>query len=260
MTLDRNMDLLGVLPHELARRLFRLARPARYARITDLRDRPADDPAVPSLRPFLEQRCIFVHIPKCAGIGVTEALFAGVHPDRHFTLSHYKLAFSRDEFESFFKFTFVRNPWDRLVSAYYYLKGGGRGRPIDQALADRLIKPHASFRDFVLNFVTEENVERAYRLPGLADMQVREHHFRPQYSFVCFGRSGAPQVNFIGRFERLEEDFQEVCARLGRTATLRSSNRSKRRPSDYRDAYDAEMVARVEKAYRRDIELFGYEF
>ncbi len=107
-----------------------------------------------------------------------------MHPGAHYSIAQYKMMFTKEEFDSFFKFTFVRNPWDRTVSAYYYLKDGGRVKN-DRRMRDRWIAPHATFRDFVLGFVTEENVSAAI-------------HFRPQNEFLCMSPTRPPEVDFIG--------------------------------------------------------------
>jgi hypothetical protein len=238
--------VVNALPHDAARGAYRVLRPQKYAKLMSLRERISQSPKEPSLLPFIELRCIFVHIPKCAGLGVTTSLFHGVHPGRHYTISHYRLAFSKQEFDSFFKFTFVRNPWDRLVSAYFYLRDGGRTEG-DRAIAEAIVKPYPSFRDFVLQFVTEKNVSDTV-------------HFKPQYQYVCMTNRDLPQVDFIGRFERLEEDFEHVRKRLGLSEPLASQNRGRSRPDRYRASYDQEMIDRVARVYRRDIELFGYSF
>jgi hypothetical protein len=66
-------------------------------------------------------------------------------------------------------------------------------------------------------------------------------------------------VNFIGRFETLESDYQAVASRLGVRAELEHLNKT-RRSQRYRDAYTDEMKEIVANVYRKDIELFGYEF
>lgn len=246
MAVPISSRIAGLLPHDVARGMYRVIHPGRYARIVERRNHVSRSPDEPSLRPFIERRCIFVHIPKCAGLGVTDALFDGVHPGAHYTIAQYKMMFSKEEFDSFYKFTFVRNPWDRVVSAYHYLKDGGRVKN-DRAMRDRIIAPYASFRDFVLGFLTEENIAGAT-------------HFRHQHEFVCMSATRPPEVDFIGRFETLADDFETVRTRLGVTRELASTNRGRSRPTRYRDSYDDETAARVAAVYRRDIELFGYGF
>jgi hypothetical protein len=227
----------GLLPHDVARAAVRVLTPGRFAELMALREA--------TLRPFLDHRCLFVHIPKCAGTSVTEALFAQPVAN-HRPIAQFKLIFTEQEFQNFFKFTFVRNPWDRLVSIYYYLKDGGRSE-IDQEWARRLVHPHPSFRDFVLSIPDEDAVLDAY-------------HLRPQWTFLCMSRNEAPEVDFIGRFERLDEDFDLIRQRLRLSVPLGRVNRGRSRPQAYRDEYDAETAARVSQIYRRDIELFGYAF
>ena len=69
-----------------------------------------------------EHRCVFIHIPKAAGTSLTKTLFAA--PSRHLQYTEYERA-NPKKFKKYFKFTFVRNPYDRLFSAYSFLKKGG---------------------------------------------------------------------------------------------------------------------------------------
>src|SRR5258708_2253062 len=67
-------------------------------------------------------RCIFIHIPKPGGSSMAAALFG--EASRHVPYFEYEQANPR-KFRQFFKFAFVRNPWDRLVSTYWFLRKGG---------------------------------------------------------------------------------------------------------------------------------------
>ena len=77
-----------------------------------------------SFKPFDQCGCIFIHIPKCAGVSVSKALFGNL-AGGHSRVVDYQLVFNSNEYSNYFKFTFVRNPWDRLVSAFFFLKKGG---------------------------------------------------------------------------------------------------------------------------------------
>lgn len=66
-----------------------------------------------------EKEIIFIHVPKCAGRSVRKAV--GLPRDGHDRALWYKFH-DPEKFRRYFKFTVVRNPWDRLVSAYFYLR------------------------------------------------------------------------------------------------------------------------------------------
>jgi len=192
-------------------------------------------------RPCLdEHRCVFLHVPKCAGSSVAHALFGG--GVGHLPATYYQLA-DPDKYRRYYKFTFVRNPWDRLYSAYnYLLAGGAASRDGDWS---NFIGGFASFDDFVRSWVTAENIER-------------QLHLIPQYRYLT-NRFGVIDLDFIGRFENLAADFVTVAAALKTPVTLPHINRSDR-VSSYRKAYTPETRAIAAAAYHRDIELFGYEF
>lgn len=77
-----------------------------------------------SYKPLDNLKCIFVHIPKTAGISISRSIFGNLGGG-HTKIRDYELIFSAKDFNNYFKFTFVRNPWDRIFSAYRFLKNGG---------------------------------------------------------------------------------------------------------------------------------------
>ncbi len=141
---------------------------------------------------------------------------------------------------------FVRNPWDRLVSAYFYIKRGGRTER-DKRWKGFVDRECGSFGDFVRLFRTRRG--SPFRMGKF---------FLPQYIFGIDER-GELCLDFIGRFERLEEDLEEVRKRTGAPASeLQRLNQSGR--GDYREYYDDQTAAIVSEIYWRDIELFDYSF
>ena len=83
-------------------------------------------------------------------------------------------------------------------------------------------------------------------------------HFQHQYCFLE-DEKGTIAVDFIGRFENIEEDFKIITDKLNIKRTLKKTNTSKRK-EDYRAYYNQETKAKVGIIYKRDIELFNYEF
>jgi hypothetical protein len=185
-------------------------------------------------------RCIFIHIPKTAGSSMASALFGAA--SRHVPYFEYQRA-NPAKFRKYFKFAFVRNPWDRLVSTYFFLRAGGLNA-MDRAWAQNAIASFDTFDDFVASWLTAENVASWV-------------HFLPQAHFVL-NADGRVMVDFLGRFERLNDDFNAVARRLERHVELPSTNRGEHVPyADYYTPKTREIVARV---YARDISAFGYGF
>ncbi|MCG6983886.1 MAG: sulfotransferase family protein [Thiocapsa sp.] len=225
-----------------------------------------------------ELKCIFVHIPKVAGTSI-KSLFEGHSasesehdpmpfkpndskfdpPPPHLRATdHLKFGHvTASQFDTYFKFAFVRNPWDRIVSEYVYRRYPSR----------------FDFKTFLF--------ERLPR-PAWSDEYC---HIIPQYDFV-HDEAGHLVVDFVGRFESIAADFSAVKERLGLTRLSmphrnRSSDsmtiygpadfvrqvgymisRRRRRNtySNYRDYYDSESRAFVAELYEKDIRAFKYSF
>lgn len=187
-----------------------------------------------------QHKCIFIHIPKAAGTSVTNALFGPV--SRHVPYFEYERANPR-KFSEYYKFTFVRNPWDRLLSAYIFLKKGGLNE-MDHTWAEEHLSQFETFEQFVVEWVNEENVWSWV-------------HFVPQCHFIC-DDSGSIKMDFVGRQENMSADFDVVKKRLGIDVELPVLNKTRLRL--YHDEYTDETQEIVAKVYARDIELFDYQF
>jgi hypothetical protein len=201
-----------------------------------------------------EHECIFVHIPRCAGSSIEDVIWPGErreedlwmgfvdpHHNRHQTggLQHLLAAQIRaevgaDRFHSYFRFAVVRNPFDRAVSQFSYM----RGRP--------------DLRAFV-GMAEDTSFTRYLGLIG-----ARRHvQWEPQCSFIYDG-DGSSLVDFVARFETLEADMAEVFARLGIDASLPHRNATDRPP--YRELHTAETRSLVEEMYGEDLDRLGYGY
>ncbi|MAT52323.1 MAG: hypothetical protein CMK32_14190 [Porticoccaceae bacterium] len=181
---------------------------------------------------------IFVHIPKTAGTSVLNALGIPfrVHAD-------WKVLEASDPvlFRESFKFCFVRNPFDRLVSVYSYLLGGGAGIT-DAELSELLNASFDTFDKFVSNFL---NFHVIHQHPLL----------RPQYLYVC-DLGSRLKVDFVGRYESLDKDFSSIAERLNMPSSLPMLNTSDRKP--FSDYYGPETIEKVVSLYLMDFEIFNY--
>jgi len=189
---------------------------------------------------FDDKKCIFVHIPKTAGISLCKGLFS-VDAVGHMPMRYYQVALGREKYSSYFKFSIVRNPWDRVYSAYRYLLKGGLSVQ-DVAWRDVLGK-YSDFNDFIMKWLDEDNIRLSL-------------HFMPQNHFIK-NSQGLIDLDYLGRFENLVQDFDVLRRRIG-GSPLAQHNVSG--TGSYLEAYSKKSVEIVAQVYRRDIDLLGYEF
>jgi Sulfotransferase family len=196
-----------------------------------------------------QKQFLFVHIPKTAGNSVQSVLgnysedeivalrgeqdgierFGLRNPKykikKHSTLAEYKSALGEAQFDGLYKFTCVRNPWDRMVS--YYFTPTQQVGAWDRKKFSKIISRALSVADYLRLGKGEEDP---------------------------FGN-----VDYIMRFENLADDFRIVCATLGiPTASLPQHNRSNH--EHYSKYYTDELRELVRERFASEIERFGYTF
>lgn len=238
------LNYIWHLPHDVRRRIYKSVFNREFKEYEAMRfNTEAVDYA---LDPFDKHKCIFIHIPKCAGISVSNALF-GRLVGTHMAIKTFQLIYSKAEFESYFKFTIVRNPWDRLLSAYSFLKKGGFTEE-DQVWAEENISSYDNFKSFVKEWVTPDNV-------------ITWQHFKPQHRYLL-DPSGKLHIDFVGHFETLAQDFKSIASHIGIDTELQHMNKSRKKRSllGYQAFYDDETAQIVADVYKTDLEWFGYTF
>lgn len=215
---------------------------------------------------------IFIWIPKVAGTSISALLQnedADILKRRHLLgrcknrgiscFGHMKVTdlaaagiIHQEYLDRAFKFSFVRNPWDRCVSLYSYLtKISTKGRsPVRSSM---------SFSRFCLGLLLAEFLNVGFKIPPVGLKHV-DHlsQCNSQLDWLTDG-NGALITDYIGRYENLEDDFDYVRARLGLRGSLPTKNMTPQRGS-YRSYYTGVTKAIVGYVYRRDVSTFGYEF
>ena len=195
-----------------------------------------------TFKSFDETKSIFVHIPKCAGSSISNHLY-GNRAGGHMTINDYALVFPPKDINSYFKFTVVRNPWDRVVSAYHFLSNGGMN-DTDKRWAEDNIGEYKDFQSFVKGWLNIDNI-------------FKYHHFRPQYLYFM-GDNEKLKIDYFAFLENIDDDFEVICKKIGFKSILEQKNQSIHK--DYKDYFDEETKLIVATVYEKDIGLLGYSF
>lgn len=240
------------------------------------------------VRDSMMKKFIFIHIPRTAGTSMATALTdhiwafprrpAGISKwekiidnKSSLTLEHACIrqlvdrgALSSEFYENAFKFTFVRNPWDRVLSLYKHM----------QCDAETLFNTHRKMGYCFLcnagkdkgggfkNFVRYLNVVEIEK-PGLYNRKGLSQ-FSPQLNWI------PDDIDFVGRYENLKNDFDFVCDKISHPSvdlphmkkTDRGAFRSdgERKNAPYQELYDDETKDIIYEMYKEEINRFGYEF
>lgn len=199
----------------------------------------------PYKRPCDEMKTIFVHVPKAAGTSVALSLFG--EKVFHFPARYYR-QYDRQKFDSYFKFTIVRDPVARFLSAYSFLKAGGV-TVFDERFRDRWLADYDRPEDLVDKLYDEVVNDRLSRLLDWG-------HLAPQCDYVC--HNGQLLVDYVGRVETIEADFQEICQRIGIRAELQHLNRGPRQDRPAAHRFGGEHLEKLRVVYAEDFKTFGY--
>jgi hypothetical protein len=200
-------------------------------------------------------KCIHVHIPKTGGTSIAHA-FRGTWIDPfdkinrvhegHATACEIKKYYATEEqWNNYFKFAIVRNPFERVASAYNFLVGG--------TMKKSRFENRVEFR----SFVTRTNF---YNKMLSSENKSAERSFnyivKPAVDYLF--EDDNLLVDYIGRFENLEEEWEIICEKLKIKMELPHKRRYHHKY--YKEFYDEATKRIVAKTYKKDIEIFGYEF
>lgn len=179
-----------------------------------------------------KHKCIFVHNNKTGGTSISKFLINETKPKcKHCTILDYKKMYG-NYFDSYFKFTIVRNPWDRLLSQYFFRVGD------DSQRGFLCRRKNTSFKEFLQNPFPIGHVQ--------------------QFSSIS-NKNEDVLVDFIGKFENLQQDFNTICDKIG-FPRQQLPHKNKTKHKHYTEYYDDETKQIVAEKYAKDIEYFGYKF
>lgn len=199
--------------------------------------------------------CIFVHIPKTGGTSIEDVIWPGPRTEaelwqgmadryrnkyqtgglQHLLARQIREDVGLEKFSACYRFSFVRNPWDRTVSQFTYMK------------------QRQDLRDYI-GMKEDDSLSRYLNL-----IQERQHvQWLPQCEFLD-DEQGHGLVDFVGRFERLAVDADKVFEALG-VSCEKLPHRLETRHGRYVDYFDHETKSQVGRLYERDIDRFSYTF
>ena len=150
----------------------------------------------------------------------------------HISLGQIRPFLGEEAFARYFKFSFVRNPFDRFISYCAFMTRE------DGAFEQR---PQEVMRYFLFKDRPDDHLL-----------------FFPQHAFLVDG-AGRLLTDAVGRMEDMQGSYDALCRRIGIPSEQLGKINSTRR-DDYREYYDRELVDAVANLYRRDLDLFGYQF
>ncbi len=204
------------------------------------------------------KKFIFIHNYKVAGTSITHALYpygttaftklewldnlliaSKLMPKKyisklpkHLRTPLVQSHLSKTIFDTYFKFGFVRDPWDYQVSLYHFMLKD-KSHPEHQMMVDM-----PNFDKYI-------------------EWRVRPENCRLQKEFF-YNQAGECLVNFIGKYEDLHQDFQKICTQLNIKAALPHLNKSKKNKS-YLNYYSPKSIDLIYEHFQEDLKVFGYE-
>ena len=228
-------------------------------------------------------KVLYIHIPKTGGTSITSALSkcdSEVITERHpiykydrlygkqiqnvldFKLprsEHFKEVLGNALYDRLWKVAMVRNPWDRYVSNWKWLTR-------DACKYNNYTKNENSFTTFE-TFVKES--QRCFGSNLIRPYDHQRWHLRNQTEHIV-DVNGEIMVDYVGRFENIQEDFNKICEKAGVTLELPYLNRvghysgeeekSKPTKTHYSTYYTQELVDIIAERCKPDIEYFKYDY
>lgn len=184
--------------------------------------------------------CVLIHIPKTGGTSIRK----GVWERR---TSKPAFGYIPDEWAHLFKFAFVRHPLDRMISAWKMFTEGARGDAGWKLPDDARPLTMEEFLDIIEDDTIIYDERRK-----TVEEKIRHHTIPQTHPFNCLH-----YADFVGRFERLDDDFKIVADRVGISADLPKMHYTAHH--HWREYLSGTNLQRAADYYRQDFEALGYD-
>lgn len=206
-------------------------------------------------------KCIFIHIPKTGGTSIENVLRQDKSKgSNHRFLSEYS---NYSVFNTYFKFAIVRNTYDRIWSLYSYYSSGGNQQNL-QTLTDY----YHHYKNRVLKFPYYTDLEISKNIPvtfhDFCEIFLKEgkpffrrYALQSQLDYISI--NGKIQLDFLGKFDCIENDFSKVAKQLGIKENLPHLRKSLSK-GHYSEFYNEETKKIVENYYQDEISYFKFKF
>ncbi|MCP4381141.1 MAG: sulfotransferase family protein [Hyphomicrobiales bacterium] len=212
-----------------------------------------------------KHKFIFVHLGRTAGRSLTSALERLCGPDdivtrskgrernhegfwRHSKATEIRDGIGAEQYAEYFKFTFERNPWDKIISRYWSYVGQRR----------------KSFYKKIPEYVTGKplSFQSWFNLRLLQGQTIGFGHYKFPRHYDCYTENDEVIVDFIGRHENFSEHVAYICDKINIDININKAYGAKRHKERrlYTDLFDPRMNRVVERYFEKDLALLGYRF
>jgi len=197
---------------------------------------------------------IFIAISKTGSKSIHRSLGEKNDPEPpyyHMSILEAKQKYNLD-LKNYFKFAFCRNPYDRIVSLYFdfLLKRKGNTKILSYSKFKRIYNS--------IFWKSNKNFNLFCKLFYDSSFWRNDIHFKPQLSYIL-DENGKLSIDFLGKYETLNEDWLSIQEKLGFKSDLFDINKSNRE-KNYRDYYNNESIKIISEIYKNDIKILGYSF
>ena len=204
-------------------------------------------------------KCMYIHINKTGGTSIEKVfeedggrkcLYRNNNVQCHISSREYKKKLPENIWDSLFKFSFVRNPWDRFVSLFHYRKVQYDFNDVLNLMSEfydykqKKINGNKSFIPFHKNIKNTK-------------LRLINHFCSNQLGWIS-DNDGNLLVDYVGKFENIDADFKEVCDRINKPFYLPHVNKSKHK--HFTEYYSSQTRDIISKIFAKDIEKFNYTF